>query len=205
MSHSDVDPEFAFVQAIQTYSYQPNVTIRVMTALEGTNDSIIWQYDCGEILGNVSFRLNINEFQDDIPRGVRVISTLSSFASLLARTEHRGFARRVYKARHLYGAKLYCYVDDTNQCVVANVGDVSTPGSYEELPIRYTIDPVTGEYDWNSQYLLETETDIDDIDIYIPKNDPDDVGIYATRSDGSLIQDHPEDNPGDHPDIPSFY
>jgi len=116
------------------------------TDISKINNKITWKSKCG-ILEQMCFKVSCNKFTISLEKGIRDISTLISFGSLIDKPENKGFATNIHeatiKSRAPYQFRI---IDDKH--VEAYIYSNSYIG-YSTIYISYDVNDDTGEYTWS--------------------------------------------------------
>jgi hypothetical protein len=138
---------------------------------------IQWISHCG-VLGNIYFKIPLSKFEKSLEEGVKCISTLISFSTLLNIPENHEFAENILTAMYNGAPNLY-HLDSGNENQVnAYIGFMTPPvfgtpiGSYRMISVTFDVNPETGVYHWK---LPDSITEVYD-DIRVPSTLGDETG-----------------------------
>ena len=115
------------------------------TDISKMNNNIIWKSKCG-ILEQMCFRVSCEKFTPSLEKGIREISTLISFGSLINKPENSGFATHIREATVKSRAPYQFRIIDDKR-IEAHIYSHSFIG-YSTIYISYDVNDDTGEYVW---------------------------------------------------------
>lgn len=132
----------AIVKSITEISEKYNLNA---TDISKIDNNITWKSKCG-ILEQMCFRVSFEKITTSLEKGIRDISTLISFGSLIDKPENSGFATNIREASVKSRAPYQFRIIDDKR-VEAYIYSHSFIG-YSTIYISYDVNEDTGEYEW---------------------------------------------------------
>jgi hypothetical protein len=124
------------------------------------SNKLYWNAVCG-IIGKVQFNIQYDILQENLEKGLQLVSTIIAFTDLLRKEENHRFTENIMRAHN--ECRSPCYFNIPPSFVMEDETDSSRAvmtyipltrsnfyglHSYLAIQVQYTSNPETGEYTW---------------------------------------------------------
>jgi hypothetical protein len=119
--------------------------------LSDKSNKLYWNASCG-IIGPVLFHIQYNLLEENLTKGLEMVSVIIAFTDLLTKEENRRFTENIMRAHYENRSPSYFNLSASSEAVVTyvpmNRGNFYGFHSYDTIYVNYTFNGETGEYSW---------------------------------------------------------
>ena len=119
--------------------------------LNETSKKLYWNASCG-IIGSVLFHIQYNILEENLTKGLQMVSAIVAFTDLLTKEDNHRFTENIMRAHRENRSPCYFHLSSSSDVIITYV-PVNDPNfygfnTYDTIRVNYTFNSETGEYSW---------------------------------------------------------